>query len=96
MADEDQDEDRASTADLASARSIKEHYSRIQMDYYGEPRQYDGPHVDGIKYPDRNELTGVSKNKLRFGGVRGRADVNVSQMKYQDQKEFFRLDREHD
>ena len=24
------------------------------------------------------------------------ADVNVSQMKYQDQKEFFRLDREHD
>ena len=28
--------------------------------------------------------------------MRERADVNVSRMPYQDQKEFFRLDREHD
>lgn len=52
------------------------------MDYYEEPRQYNALHEDRIKFPTRTNLTGVVKNKLIFGGMRERADVNVSRMPY--------------
>ena len=67
------------------------------MDYYGEPRQYNALNEDRIKFPTRTHLTGVGEHGgLTFSGSRERADVDIAMIPYQDQKEFFRLDREHD
>ena len=67
------------------------------MDYYEEPRQYNALHEDGIKFPTRTHLTGVGPSgALTFSASRERADVDIAMIPYQDQKEFFRLDREHD
>ena len=84
--------------DLASARSIKDHHSRIQMDYYAEPRQYNALEADACKYPTRTHLIEGQSTAgvLRFSDLRERPNVDVGAMAYHDQKEFFRLDREHD
>ena len=80
-------EEENGAADLASARSIKEHHSRIQMDYYEEPRQYNALEIETCKYPTRTNLidSGLSTDgMLRFGETRERPNIDVSAMAYQD------------
>ena len=79
-------EEERSGADLASARSIKEHHSRIQMDYYEEPRQYNALEMETCKYPTRtNLIDGQSATGLlRFGDLRERPNVDVGAMAYHD------------
>ena len=79
-------EEENGAADLTSARSIKEHHSRIQMDYYEEPRQYNALEVVACKYPTRtNLIDGQSTaGMLRFGDMRERPNIDVSAMAYQD------------
>ena len=80
--------EHGSAADVYSTRSIKDHHSKIQMDYYDEPRQYNPLGSDSVKYPTHTHLVGVhnktKEHSLFFAGTRERADVDVGTMKYQD------------
>ena len=69
------------------------------MDYYEEARQYNALEFETFKYPTRTHLVQGQSPKakgLRFTELRERPNIDVGMMPYQDQKEFFRLDREHD
>jgi len=67
------------------------------MEYYDEPRQYNHIMEESIRFPTNTNLVEIAKpGKLKFTQKREHADVDVSLMSYHDQKEFFRLDRQHD
>lgn len=66
------------------------------MDYYEKTRQYDALNHTSIKFPTRTNLVSRDHGKLSFGSKRKHADIDVSVIAYHDQKEFFRLDRQHD
>ena len=69
------------------------------MEYYkSSKRQYRGPEEDKIRFPTHTNLVS-SENRsglLKFSPVRAKPDINLNQLLYQDQKEFFRLDRQQD
>ena len=75
------------SGDRTSALSIKQHHSRIQMDYYEEARQYNALEVETFKYPTRTHLVqGQSPQAkgLRFTELRERPNIDVGMMPYQD------------
>ena len=80
-----------------SVQSVKEHHSRIQMEYYESMRQYNGLEEESIKFPTHTNLVSIEKpGKLKFSALREKPDIDLNQLEYHDQKEFFRLDRAQD